>query len=1321
MNEFLVNSTTLYSQYEPQTTIAGNGNFIVTWTQHGANDSYDIFAQLFDAMGQPIGSEFQVNATSALNQIIPSISANNSGEFIISWSSQLESTGTYEVIAKKFNCDASSAGSEFIVNTYTADAQLASHVALNDSGQAVVVWQSYGQDGDGYGVYGQRYNADGSAAGAEFRINVRTGAEDPIIQGDHQDHARVAIRDDGSFVVTWSSTANVSNNDNASDVYARIYNANGTAATGEFLVNSYTPNAQMYSDVATDASGNFVIALTSGNLNRNGTWIPAQDGSISSVYAQRYNAAGVKIGTEFKVNTYSTDSQRDVKIAMAPTGEFIVAWSSRYQDGSGYGVYAQRYDAGGNTVGGEFRLNEYVAGDQAMPSIAMNGINDFVVSWQSNGQDGDQYGVYARRYFTGVEVEPSSAVKAEGNSGTTSFTFVVSRYGDIGGATTVDYAVTSGSANATDFGGALPSGQVGFAVGETSKTITIEVSADTLLESDETFTLTLSNIVGGTLVGSQAGGTILNDDFNPISGTSGNDTLNGTSLDDSIVGAGGDDLLRGLAGNDILDGGDGIDTADFSLATGPVVVDLRSGTAVGEGQDSLSGIENVIATPFNDTLAGSAAPNSFNGGGGTDTVTYASSLQGVTVNLFTGVNTGGDAEGDVLIGIRNLVGSTFADALSGDNDGNVFDGGAGGDVLNGNGGNDTLFGGDGDDTLSGGAGGDQLNGGTGNNTASYSTSSSAVSVSLLTGTGSGGHAADDILINIQNLIGTAYADNLIGDAGNNILGGGGGDDTLTGGAGGDTINGGSGTDTVSYSGSLQAISINLFTGTAFGGDAEGDTLTAVENLIGSSYADTLAGDSNSNRLDGGAGDDSLSGNGGADSLFGGDGSDMLAGGAGGDLLDGGAGNNTASYTSSTAGISVSLLAGTATGGHAEGDVLVGIQNLTGSAYADSLSGDAGANILIGGAGADTISGGGGIDTASYATSTQAVAVNLFAGTATGGDAEGDVLTGILNLTGSTLADTLSGDNLGNLLDGGGGADALNGNGGADTLLGGGGDDTLSGGAGADLLDGGIGSNTASYASSTAGVTVSLASGTGTGGHAEGDVLVGIQHLTGTSMADWLIGDASANLLSGGSGNDTLSGGAGADTLNGGGGIDTATYDGSSQAVSINLFTGATAGGDAEGDVLTGVENLVGSGFADVLAGDNAGNFFNGGSGDDILSGNGGADTLVGGLGADTLNGGAGSDSFRFLAPTTGQDTVSDFLAGTDIVEFASTGFGGLPIGQLDSSRFTTNSPTNANQRFIFDTASHTLYYDADGSGSGTAASIAVFTNATISASNIFIV
>ena len=565
----------------------------------------------------------------------------------------------------------------------------------------------------------------------------------------------------------------------------------------------------------------------------------------------------------------------------------------------------------------------------------------------------------------------------------------------------------------------------------------------------------------------------------------------------------------------------------------------------------------------------------------------------------------------------------------------TIDGLGGQDVIRGLGGNDTLSGGAGGDTLIGGKGIDTLTGGSGDDSfefgandegatitdftevddLSFSSTSLASTVfnsksqsgndALLTINGTTitleGVSQQDlelsgskIIIGEATLIGDATNNDLTGTAADETLSGLGGDDVLEGKGGADVLDGGSGTDTASYATSGSPVEVRIAAGIATLGDAEGDSLVRIESLVGSDFADILEGNSLVNTLQGGAGDDQLIGQGGADSLLGGDDDDSLEGGGGADSLNGGAGIDTATYANSTGAVLVDLDSGTGSGGHATGDTLTSIENLTGSRFADTLTGRAGTNIIFGGA-------------------------------------QSDFLYGL---------------------------------GGNDELIGGTGADFLEGGVGADTLSGQGGSDTASYLTSGSAVDVRLAANTASGGHANGDTLTGIENLIGSNGGDRLDGNAVANVISGGgsddtingaagvdtlngdNGNDVLDGGGGGDTLNGGTGEDTVTYISSTAVISVNLDTGTASGGFANGDTLISIENVFGSRYNDVIVGDDN---------DNVLSGHSRNDSLEGGLGNDTLVGGSGSDTYVFRTLDWGQDTVTDWQNGRDKFDFTDVG------------------------------------------------------------------
>src|SRR5258706_432744 len=212
-------------------------------------------------------------------------------------------------------------GSEFRVNTYTTGAQAYPAIAMDGTGDFVVVW--VGPDGDGNGIFGQRYNAAGTPQGSEFRVNANTSGE--------QAHPDVARDSTGDFVVVWDS-----NGQDASgiEVFGRVYDPSGGPVASEFRVNSYTTDAQSKPHVANDSSGAFVVVWSSKNQ--------ASAGSGYDVYAQRYSSAASLLGPEFPVNTRTSAGQYAESVARGSSG-FVITWESFGT--ANFDVFAQRYDA----------------------------------------------------------------------------------------------------------------------------------------------------------------------------------------------------------------------------------------------------------------------------------------------------------------------------------------------------------------------------------------------------------------------------------------------------------------------------------------------------------------------------------------------------------------------------------------------------------------------------------------------------------------------------------------------------------------------------------------------------------------------------------------------------------------------------------------------------------------------------------------------------------------------------------------------------------------------------------------------------------------
>ncbi|SFG94085.1 Ca2+-binding protein, RTX toxin-related [Palleronia marisminoris] len=590
------------------------------------------------------------------------------------------------------------------------------------------------------------------------------------------------------------------------------------------------------------------------------------------------------------------------------------------------------------------------------------------------------------------------------------------------------------------------------------------------------------------------------------------------------------------------------------------------------------------------------------------------------------------------------VGDDMIIAGSGDN---VIDAGEGNDVINGGAGNDQLIGNVGDDTLDGGAGDDIVNGGLGNDTITYANGQGADTIN--------GQEGNDRLKIVEGMFdGNDQVEVTL--AGGNITRV--NQTTTVTGVEANELHLGGGTDTLTYDTS-EGVSVNLLTGAATGFSVT----RGVENVTGGTGNDTLLGNSLDNVFDGREGDDALHGGFGNDALQGGEGdddlrgdagNDILEGGAGDDRIDGGAGIDTASYASAGAAVTVSLLGQAGRASFEEQDTLgagidrlIGIENLEGSAFADTLTGNAGANVIDGGTGADTMTGGLGDDTyvmdtvadviieaADGGNDTVQTSISMNMATQFAAGIENIVLTGTGNISGR-------GQGLDNRLTGNAGNNTLNGAAGVDTLV--------LDGAIADytFIEPGAGPNTFEVSSAAGGTdriinierievggqSYNIVRGNNAGntlaGTANGDLMLGLlgdDVLNGGGGDDILVGGAGNDQMSGGEGNDTYLVTEAGDRVNevGGNGVDTIL---SEITLDLNSNRGLHVAGDVEHLTLIGTGNIDGTGNNgdNIVTGNSGQNHLVGGAGNDTLFGNDGDDRLSGYSGDDVLDGGAGND------------------------------------------------------------------------------------------------
>jgi hypothetical protein len=382
--EFRINSATLDAQFAPAVAIDADGNFVVAWSNYGLTSSdREVHAQRYDSSGVRQGAEFQVNSHTAGD---PAVAMDATGNFVVVWLSTGQDGSGSGIYGQLYDATGSPRGTEFRANAYTTNDQKDPAVAMDDDGDFVVAWTSAFQGTLGLGVHGQRYGRLGVPQGPEFRINTYTT--------DWHSVPSIGIAPGGDFVVAWVSSGQ---DGSADGIYAKRYNSDGGQQSEEFRVNTYTTGSQAHPSVGMRADGSFVVA-----------WRLAVSGeSVWDVHAQSYDSNGVIQGEEFRVNSYTTFGQHSPAVAVDPRGEIIISWQSMAQDGSGYGVYARRYSASGISLAPEFRVNTYTTNHQASPSVAINTNGNCAVVWSSLGQDGSSDGVYAQLYLALDSVPPT--------------------------------------------------------------------------------------------------------------------------------------------------------------------------------------------------------------------------------------------------------------------------------------------------------------------------------------------------------------------------------------------------------------------------------------------------------------------------------------------------------------------------------------------------------------------------------------------------------------------------------------------------------------------------------------------------------------------------------------------------------------------------------------------------------------------------------------------------------------------------------------------------------------------------------------------------
>ena len=342
-SEIAVNTTLAGSQDQPSVALDADGDFAVGW-EDGPGGSRAIRLRRFTRAGAPATAEITMDTGGDSQD--PALGMSATGAGVAVWQSSAGQT-----MARRFDAD-SAEGAAFPVNAATATQ--APDVAVDADGDFVVVWED-NTAADAV-VNAQRFDETGAPQGGVLTVNG------PVTPGTDSLDPAVAIDDAGNFVVTWERPAGAND-----DVFARIFNADGSPRTGELTVASGATD-QDDPEAAMDADGDLAVAWESGD----------------DVVARRYSSAGGAATSAFPVNSTTTGAQGNVRIGLGAGGASLAAtWDSNA--GGSDDVVARRFNSAGSPLSGEVAVNTTVAGNQGDPGLGADATGRFVVAWESDG------------------------------------------------------------------------------------------------------------------------------------------------------------------------------------------------------------------------------------------------------------------------------------------------------------------------------------------------------------------------------------------------------------------------------------------------------------------------------------------------------------------------------------------------------------------------------------------------------------------------------------------------------------------------------------------------------------------------------------------------------------------------------------------------------------------------------------------------------------------------------------------------------------------------------------------------------------------------
>jgi len=373
-----LNVTTSGDQKEPAMAELPDGRILAAWRATRSDGaSGDIMARVLARDGSPASDELRLSSFDGSDLRFPALAAFRDGRVLAIWLGENQDGSGMGVIGRWLSPDLSPYREEFVVNADfgEGDQELAD-IAVAADERFVVVWQSYGQDGDDFGIFCQVFAANGERKGKSLAVNTLTAGR--------QRFPSVAAGPQDRYLIVWESSQLAQKQEDYT-IFGQLLDLEGNRIGDPTVVNSFAKGRQRYPDSAAVPSG-YVVVWTSEE----------QDGSGRGVFGQMLDSDGTRVGEEFRVNSFTAGDQWVPKVAAFRDGRFVVVWNSAGQDGSGFGIFGQLFSSDGVKSGPEFQVNEHTESDQVVQSVGVLGEDRLFVAWDSKDQDGSGWGAFAR-------------------------------------------------------------------------------------------------------------------------------------------------------------------------------------------------------------------------------------------------------------------------------------------------------------------------------------------------------------------------------------------------------------------------------------------------------------------------------------------------------------------------------------------------------------------------------------------------------------------------------------------------------------------------------------------------------------------------------------------------------------------------------------------------------------------------------------------------------------------------------------------------------------------------------------------------------------